>query len=59
MPTLAIFQLYRGMNTFYKLILSTARPFETQYVRVYNNQIICRNKITNKRIKPYILNIQI
>jgi hypothetical protein len=53
MPTLAVFQLYRGMNKFYTLILSTARPLEIQYVRV------CRNKRQIKWTKPYILNIQI
>jgi len=28
MPTFAVFQLYCGMNKFYKLISSTARPLE-------------------------------
>jgi len=37
MPTLAVFQVYRGMNKFYKLISTTTRLYKT-YLCIFNKK---------------------
>jgi hypothetical protein len=53
MPTLAIFQLYRGVNKFVLSTLTPTRPLEIKHTCPLNNRII-KKKIYLERITIFL-----